>query len=255
MSNELTRRPNLIFRYSEGLHMNLKATFILLVALITFVAGRAKGDQFTVTVDTSGLTGLTENIGFALTSGDDALNNSVSLSGFNFGGGSLLAGTEDCSFGGFLSGDGCSGNLSSGVTLTETTFTANDFTAFFSQQFNTGNSLSFTLNTTNNHSGGDLAFPDQFAMYVCDDPSFDCFSDDGSGAMLELDLTGDTLSPDSFILSESEGTEDDYIPAPVVTEDVTTTTTPEPSSLALWFIGLAGITVLCGARKYRRWPE
>ncbi|MGH9735339.1 MAG: hypothetical protein ACRD8A_12210 [Candidatus Acidiferrales bacterium] len=230
--------------------MNLKAAFILLIALITFAASRAKGDQFTVTVDTSSFAGLPQNIGFALTSGDDALNNTVVLSGFNFGGGSLLAGTEDCSFGGFFSGSGCSGNLSSGVTLTETDFTDSDFTAFFTQQFNTGNSLSFSLDTTNNHSGGDLAFPDQLAMYVCVDSSFDCFTDDGTGAMLELDLTGDALSPASFTLSGSEGGEDQYMPAPVVTADVPTTATPEPSSLVLWFLGLSGIIVLSGARKY-----
>ena len=82
-------------------------------------------------------------------------------------------------------------------------------------------------------------------MYVCD-TSLNCYSDDPSTAMLELDLTGNPLSPSSFTLS---GATDQGLPAPVVTTAGTTMTTPEPAS-----VFLVGSSMLLAAAVRRKSP-
>ena len=188
-------------------------TFVLALAMM-LVAGPARASSFLVTLDTSPLSGP-QLLAFALVNFDSA-SNAVSLSAFNFDGGSVVAGSEDCTLGGTLSGLGCSGDLTSGVALQDL-----DSIAVFTQQFNPGSSLSFLLNTTNFLVG---AVPDQFAMYLCD-VSFDpCYSDDPTGVMLLLDLVGGTLSSSSFVLF---GAGDQNLDAPVVTA------VPEPGTLLL----------------------
>ena len=200
----------------------------LAVMGVTLAAASARADSFNVTLNTSSLSG-TQILAFGFNDGDGVADNAVMLSAFTFGGGSAVTGTEDCTLGGALSGAGCSGNLTSGVTLDDT-----GFTAFFDQQFNAGSSLSFNKNTTNSFAGGT---PDNFAMYVCDSTLTTCYSDDTSTAsMLVLNLTGGTLAPSDFILN---GASDQNLPAPVVTEG--STSTPEPGSLLLLGAGVAGV--------------
>ncbi len=187
-------------------------------------AGAALASSFTVTLDTSPLSGP-QILLFGLTDGDGAADNTITLSGFGFGGGGAIAGTEDCTLGGALSGLGCSGDLTGGVSLSDV-----DSQTFFLQQFNAGASLSFTLTTTNNFSGG---FPDQFAMYLCDVSFSTCYSNDPSGAMLVLNLTGEPLSPSSFIVN---GATDQNLTAPVISA----VRVPEPASLFLLATGMAG---------------
>src|SRR5215211_1660850 len=127
-------------------------TLTILAGLILAVATRANAESFVITLDTSSLSG-TQTLAFGLTN-SDAASNMVSLSDFDFGGGSAIAGTEDCTFGGFFSGLGCSGDLVNTVTLEDV-----DLVAVFTQQFTAGASLSFLLTTTNNFVGG---VPDQF---------------------------------------------------------------------------------------------
>jgi hypothetical protein len=173
----------------------------------------------TITLDTSPLSG-TQTLLFGLTN-FDASSNTVLLSDFAFGGGSAVAASADCTLGGAFSGVGCSGDLTTGVTLEDLDPTA----AFFVQQFEAGTSLSFVLDATNNFTG---PVPDQFAMFVCDAALSTCYSDDASGALLLLDLVGGSLSPASFVLF---GASQEGLPAPVVT---VTTTTPEPGTLWLF---------------------
>jgi hypothetical protein len=201
-----------------------------LLTILALTYANANADQFTISLDTSSLSG-TQTLGFELTDGDapPAPDNSAVLSNFAFGGGSAAAGTEDCTLGGTFGGTGCSGSLDTSVTLTDT------LDAFFTQQFTVGSLLSFTLTTTNNFVG---TTPDQFAMFVCNAGVDMCYSDDtNTFAMLTLDLTGGTLSPSSFALN---GASDQSLPAPVVT---LVSAVSEPPAILLLALGLFGMAV------------
>jgi hypothetical protein len=188
---------------------------------ILCVATSAGADSILVLVDTSPLAG-TQTLVFGLTNSDGSAN-AVSLSAFDFGGGSAAGGSEDCTFGGALSGAGCSGDLTNGVTLDDV-----DVAALFTQQFEAGSTLAFLLTSTNNYTG---PVPDQFAMYLCDATISNCYSDDeSSSAMLLLNLVGGTLSPSSFVRFGANG---EGLDAPTVTA----VPVPEPGTLLLLFTG------------------
>ena len=201
--------------------MQLLRVLVLTIPVLC-VATSAHADIL-VTIDTSPLSGI-QTLGFGLTNSDGSAN-TVSLSAFDFGGGSAVSGSQDCTFGGLLSGAGCSGDLTSGVTLDDV-----DVAALFTQQFEAGSMLSFLLTATNNYTG---PVPDQFALYLCDATINNCYSDDGSGALLLLDLVGGTLSPGSFVRFGASG---QGLDAPTVTAVVPV---PEPGTLLLLASGLA----------------
>ena len=205
-------------------------TLTVLVLAVMLVAARAHADAFRVTLDTSPLSGP-QILGFGLTN-FDAADNTVLLSAFDFGGGGVVAGSADCTLGGTFSGLGCSGDLASGVALQDLDPTA----AFFTQLFNPGLSLSFLLTTSNSFAGG---FPDQFAMFLCDG-SFTCYSDDATGAMLSLNLSGGSLSPSSFVRF---GASLQNLGAPVVSA------VPEPGTLLLVLLGSGLTSVVARGRK------
>ena len=194
-------------------------------------AGQAKADDFDVTLNTSSLTGP-QILAFGFVDGDGSVNNSVTLSNFSFNGGNAVGPAN------YLGTTGVSGDLGSSITLNDS-----GLTALFTETFNPGASLSFLLGTTNNFAG---TTPDALAMYVCD-TSLNCYSDDPSTAMLQLDLTGNPLTPSSFSLS---GATDQGLPAPVVTIPGTTMTTPEPGTVFL--VGSSLILAAVGRRKSAR---
>ena len=198
-------------------------------ALWAVIPARADTASFDVSLNTSALSG-TQTLAFGFTDGDGAVDNNITLSGFSFGGGTAL-GTPT------YVGAGVSGDLAAGVALNDS-----DFSSLFTQQFTAGSTLSFLMTTTNNFAGGT---PDAFAMYVCDALVSTCYSDDqGTGAMLTLNLLGSALSPSSFTLN---GASDQNLPAPLVTTP--STNVPEPASVLLLGFGLA----LLGLMTCRRW--
>jgi hypothetical protein len=223
--------------------MNTKRMFPIIGAaiLVALLPPVATADSFDVSLNTSSLSGTTQILAFDL-NGSDGSSNTISLAGFGFGGGSASSGTEDCTLGGAFSGAGCSGNLTSGVTLTDAT--TNE--VFFDQQFTVGSSLSFEMTTTNNFAGGT---PDGFTMYLCNVSLSSCYSDDSStGAMLILGLAGTPLSPSSFTLN---GASAQGLPAPVVTAAAGSggTTMPEPPATLLLAIGLLAVAYWSRTRE------
>jgi PEP-CTERM motif len=202
-------------------------TIAIWTVALLLVAATARAGSFRITLDTSPLSGP-QTLAFALTNFNGA-SNTVALVDFSFDGGSAIAGSEDCTFGGTFSGLGCSGDLTNGVILADLDPTA----AFFTQLFHPGSSLSFVLAATNNFGGG---VPDQFAMVLCDGSLSTCYSDDASGAMLLLDLTGGSLASSNFV---TFGASLQNLDAPVVTPVIDRAEVPEPATLLLFGSGVA----------------
>jgi len=203
-------------------------TLAAVACALTAVAAKADSQSFNVSLNTSvsSLPGTTQVIFFGFTNGDGTPDNSLTLSNFNFGGGSPDGSPT-------YGGSGVSGDLSSSISMTDA-----DFSESFDEQFTVGSSLSFQLTTTNVFASGAMT-PDNFSFLICDPTFSTCYSDDGSGALLSLNLVGGTLSPTtSFSLF---GASAQGLPAPVVTVASGTTTAPEPSSLLLLLGGIVAL--------------
>jgi hypothetical protein len=224
----------------------------LLAGLLLLAVSRpAAATPFQISVDLGPLAGSDPLfLAFGFTDGNPATN-AVTVSNFNFGGGSPVAGTADCTMQGSLSGIGCSGDLATGVTLTDATFDPGvDLLAFFAQQFTPGpgGSLSFVLEAT--HAAGPAgSFPDNFSMYLCAADFSTCYSDDndlttGSNALLRLDISGGPTSPFQFTTFAAT---DQRVAAPTVTA-IDQTAVPEPATLLL----VGGGLVSAAVRRKRR---
>ena len=195
---------------------------ILVAMLIVLAAMPAMADTSTyvITVN-SGLTG-TQGLGFALVAGDDLSgNNSVFLSSFNFYGGSGPdAGTASCS-------GGCSGDLSSAVSLTED----GSFVSLFTQNFDPLYfSMFVTLTNNAPNDGNSSPTPAEFQMFLCTADFISCYgSNQATGALVTVDLTGGPLSFNTF----GDGT-----------VGVNVAFVPEPDSIVLLSSGLLGLAGL-----------
>jgi hypothetical protein len=134
--------------------MNMQRTAIALIAPLLLAATGSAGANvlYSVNVDTSAISGAGGYaIAFSFQDGEgigDA-NNTVTLTGFSFGGGSAA--------GGAVSSGGVSGSLGGGVTITD-----NSFSSLFVEGFTPGTSLSFTLDLTTNVDAGGT--PDFFGF-------------------------------------------------------------------------------------------
>ncbi|MGA2811329.1 MAG: hypothetical protein ABSG16_08025 [Candidatus Acidiferrum sp.] len=223
--------------------MNIKRTSLIIAAaaLVTVLTPEGRADSFDVSLNTSSFSGSTQILAFGLNDSDGS-SNTISLTGFNFGGGSALSGSQDCTLGGALSGAGCSGNLTGGVTLSDATTSE----VFFDEEFNVGSALSFAMTTTNNFAGG---IPDGFAMYLCNTTFTDCYSDDlSTTALLVLGLGGTALTPASFTLNGASAQD---LPAPVVTVPSGTGTTPIPEPGTFVTLSLACLAMALCSRRLR----
>ena len=189
---------------------------ILVATLIALAAMPAEANTSTylITVN-SGLTG-TQGLGFALVAGDDLPgNNSVFLSGFNFYGGSgPVLGTASCS-------GGCSGDLSSAVSLTEN----GSFVSLFTQSFDPPYfSVKVTLTNNPPNDGNPSPTPAEFQMSLCTADFTSCYgSNQVTGALVSVDLTGAPLTVNTYGDN---------------TVSVTAVPVPEPGSIVLLGSGL-----------------
>lgn len=176
---------------------------------------------YDVTLDTSSISGGTYSVAYDLSDGDGAINNTVTLNNFMFGGGGISSTPN-------LTG-GASGNMSSTVTLMDTVF----FNSF-DQAFTAGNLLSFTIDIPSNFSGS--GFADNFSIYLVDSSTFPITTNDpfGTNAFLTVDLSA-PLNIQTFSSTDSN----QPVPAPVVTAVVATV--PTPGVLWLLVLGLAGM--------------
>ncbi len=134
----------------------LLSLFLPVVILPPTVA--AASSTYNVTINTSSLVGHQAGpftLLFAMTDGSGLSdgNNTAAVSSANFSDGNALG--DPTAFG------GVSGDLGSVVVMTDT-----QTLGFFSESFNAGQSLSFTVTLTNNVDDGPI--PDGFTVYILD---------------------------------------------------------------------------------------
>ena len=201
-----------------------KQSLILMASALGLLLGHATPSNaaaVNVTLDTSSISGGAYTLVFDLINGDGVTNNSVSLGGFSFGGGTS-AGSPT-----FIGG--ASGTLASTVTLSDSSF-YNEF----SENFTAGSVLKFSLDALANFAGGT---PDSFSMYLLDSGGTPLSSLDPLGADQFLSLD---LSPSSTILSYAGADPQNPLPSPVITANEV----PEPRMLLLLIAGLFGLGYL-----------
>ena len=217
--------------------MRLRMVTSVAAALVVLSSGqptRASVLAGSAALDTSGLAGPFEVV-FIFTDGSatgDA-NNTVTLSGFVFDGGN--AGSVDAS----QSFGGESGDLSSGVALVDSSFLN-----IFASSFAPGSSLSFDFSLTTHVDAGGT--PDQFSFALLQSGGTVVNTTDPSGANSLLTVNLDSAHPPVSTFAS------DLTPAPIVIESGAA---PEPPSVGLFAIGLAGalwLTRRRGAMRVRR---
>lgn len=208
------------------------ATGVLALAAIWAPAVHADGFSFTVTTNTSAISGnSTYEIGYTFTdaSGTGDANNTVMISDITFGGGS--AGATDPS--GLFGGE--SGNLTSGVTLTD----SNPLVNSYESGFTAGSTLSFLVTMTTNPDATvdpSLGIPgDQFGFFLIDSSGVPISTSNSCGPT----DTGECALLLATI--QSNGSVDVQPFTSALTGQVQVATTPEPGSLALLGSGFVAL--------------
>ena len=195
---------------------------LLLVAGALFQPTGALAVSFSVSIDTSMLSGTPAQLGFDFIDGDATNNNSATISLF----------VTDGSLGGSSTTGGVSG-IPPNVTLADT--------SFFNELLQTttlGTSIAFMLDLTTNPPVFP-GIPDGFSVFILDAT--------GASSLVTTDLPGDALfvaSSDGSVLVA--GTTSPSVPTSV-------TAVPGPSALLLSVLGLAAIS-LRGIRRRPRQP-
>lgn len=203
---------------------HVSMTFV--IASLVLAASSTRADpMFDVTLDTSAIAGTDDQLVFELVDGGGEPQTSVSLTQFDLGGGATTAPPDN------MGTSGVSGGLGGGIAMNDS-----GGQAIFTQLVKFGSSLAFRLTSSSVLSLGapDLS-PDTFSMLVCASDFSACYSSNLTGALLELDFTGGTITPSSFVLDGAPKPDGPGLPAPVVTA------VPEPATLALMVGGFFGI--------------
>lgn len=187
-------------------------------------------------LDTSTLTaGNTYKLDFQLNDGDLNNNNHVFLNNFNFGTGGSLNSP-------LLQG-GASGDLSSGVMLTDSNF-LNEFT----QDFTAGDTLGFDFLSSNAFDNSDpFAQFDEFSFALLDGNGDQIPTTSPSGSLITANFNGDSAPLVQPYGSDTSG----GAPAlnPIVTAAPQTQPVPEPSTYAM--MGLGAMAMLVMARRQK----
>lgn len=171
-----------------GREIEMKRNLLLQLPLAFALASAAKADIYTVTLNTSPLTGngpFKLDLQFLDGSGTpgDLNNNVVTLTSFAFGAGGSALGSGTAT-------GGASGGLTAGVTLKDTVF----FNEYI-ENFTPGSLLSFTLNTTNNADPGGT--PDLFTLAILDSLGSELPTTGPAEEFLDIALTSGTNAQDS----------------------------------------------------------
>lgn len=196
------------------------------------------GLLFNVSLDTSQLSTLYGSpssyaIDFQLNdSGSGDGNNTAILSNFQFGAGGAATGTPTAFCSSFPGGGVCSGvsgNLSTGVTLSDA-----EFLNEFLQEFTPGDLLSFDVNLTTNVDAGST--PDLFSFAL---------TDGTASSFFDVFVTLDINSPSPRIVTPTVSRNDSTLTAVI---QPLTTDVPEPQILGLL---LSGLALLGWQRRHR----
>jgi hypothetical protein len=209
---------------------------VLILCAVFGLCQIATANTYNVTLDTAPLVGHPAGpfvvfLEFTDGSGIGDANNTVTLSGLDFSGGSALG--SPIVFG------GASGSLENGISITDTSVIS-----FFEEGFNPGLQLSFSLDLTlNDDSGGT---PDRFTFFLLDSsqvplPTLAPFGDYFFGA--DIYSTGpifDAYGSDASRSLSVGGPAS--IPVPTITS---VSSVPEPSTIYL----LGGALAMMGVLK------
>ncbi|MGA2717256.1 MAG: hypothetical protein ABSG41_29620 [Bryobacteraceae bacterium] len=183
------------------------------------------GEIYNVAVDTSALVGhpagpFYVELAFTDGSGIGDANNTVTLSDFDFGGGSALG--SPLVFG------GATGSLETGVSITDSSFLS-----IFDEQFAPGLQLNFSLDLTSNDDADGI--PDRLTLYLLDDSgtAIPTLAPGGANYFLGVDLGS---AGAVFDVWGSDPTQAPYVgdPVSIAAPKVTSaSSTPEPPAIYL----------------------
>lgn len=200
------------------------ATFALLLGVAALLAPSSvlADSTYSVTVDTSSLSGTSADLAFDLVDGGSA-SNTLTISGFATDG-TLESVTPTGEVTGALPG----------------TVTVEDSPSSFFNEYLTGialgSSFSFNFDVTENGPGSS-GTPDVFSLFLLDPttglPLFTTSDPTGSDSLFTINLDGSALSVYSSSVTANSGS----VPA------------PEPNALLLMVGGVGGILLLLRRRK------
>jgi hypothetical protein len=197
----------------------IKGLAVLVLFSSTFLATAATADSlYTVTVDSSAISGMSAQLAFDFIAGGSSAN-SVTVSGFS----------TDGILGASFPTGGVSGTLPGTVALTDSSF----FNEYLTD-ITLGTNISFLLSTTSNAPASGF-FPDAFSLSVLDPftglPLFATSDPTGANTLTVLSLDGSAKG--SLSTYTAPGGEAG------VTATAITTQVPEPVTLLLMSSGLA----------------